>query len=189
MLVFWSKHSSDSPFVKMEVEKGLNRHIQGLTIIPVWLDETPLSVELADYNAIFMKNCSWPEVNKLLDDLKKRPNLTRRASLPFQPNRALKDHSDARAISGLPLFSVPFMTSGHCDAFIVGEEDLSLNHIKAQAEPTMQLLLHFLGGADDTFIQQVYTTFAAMREKDETVSPFFCALHSCKTACREALSR
>lgn len=176
-LLLWSQPASESDYVKKEYELALAQEIPtGMKIIQLMLDDTELSADLRQYQALTLKHCSNPEINDLLKELQQHQSLTRRQSEDIQPNRALQDYENARHISGAPLAIVPFMRSAHSEAFIVGEQSLSLADIRQQPAPVIQLILQFLGNQDDKMITQVYHTVQTWQEIDNPQlppTPFF----------------
>jgi len=159
MVLFWSADSAASTYVGEEIQLALNKQIGGdLTLITLWLDDTRLSDDIRDYNALPFADCeATGPFNNLLKQL---PASVRRQTQPFVRDLPLKEQSQAQALTTTDLIRVPLMRSAYGTAYVLGEPDSTLKATMSAPLPHAALFIEALGRVDDEqFVRGVYADF------------------------------
>lgn len=174
VLVVWSKNASASQFVNKEIEEALNHKMtRSLTVIPIWIDGTPLHPQLTNLNAALVSGCTDQEIDELIEKI---PQEIRRAlgrqTLDFDRNLPINQQSNRAAVPGTGLISVPFLQSWYCTASVVGlGETVVGNHLAGrEAKPYLCVVPQFLGDTTDSTIEQVYSSIQGQLDGQDFVA-------------------
>ncbi len=156
-LVFWSATAATSDYVGKEVELSLGRQFSDkIPVIPVRLDDTPLSDALKNHQSPTLTDCeSYAAFQKLLPSL---PDSVRRATAPLDKHIPIAEQPNATPRAGL--VTLPYLTSVHATATVVAESSVTVRDALNRESPTVALLVECLGGVDDDqFLRRAYAHF------------------------------
>lgn len=162
VVVLWSEASAQSDWVKREIQLA---RVKGKPIIPLRLDDTPLTDDVALSQAIPL-HINWKQgLDRLIREL---PQDIRRRALDFKLDQPLGTQAGARQVAAGPLVSIPLMTSSYCQAHVVG-----LPATIVGSPNYVQLCLQFRRKGD-AFISEIHKYVESLPEEGR---PPFIALH------------
>ena len=156
-LVFWSATAATSDYVDKEVELSLARRLSDdIPVIPVRLDDTPLSDALKNYQSPALSECEdYAAFQKLLAPL---PDSARRVTTPLDKQIPIAEQPNATPQAGL--VTLPYVTSAHATAAVVAESSVTVREALNHDESTVALLVECLGPVDDDqFLRRTYAHF------------------------------
>lgn len=156
-LLFWSADAAGSQYVGEEVQLALRKVMNDeMTLITVRLDDTPLTDDIRDYNALKLANCeATTGFAALLPHL---PDDVRRTLAPPERSVPLGEQDDATELETVELVRVPLATSAYASAVMVGPAEVRVKDIFGMDAPRIGLAIECLGGVnDEQFIRKAVT--------------------------------
>jgi len=168
VLILWSKQSAGSHFVSKEIEEALSQKMtRNLSVIPVWLDDTPLPSSLTNLNAHKVVDCAIGDIQRLATKLSAHRY---RKSLPFDSNLPLSAQGATQLLQIPSLVALPIVESVYCKGRVIAPPNMSLNAAKTHKSKTIQVYLDFLGTAgDETALDKIYQHLLST----QPTTPFF----------------
>lgn len=154
VVVFWSQSASLSEWVGKEIAHAIK---QNKPIIPIWLERaTPLSAELAKYNAIPSRTFT-PKLTDAL--LAIAPRIQRRvaefdASIPMSKQK----HIGREAIGKTEYVTLTLVESAYCKAVLIAEASTIIGQVSR-----VQLIIQ---NTRDVGYASVKDTFATILAED-----------------------
>lgn len=174
VLILWSQNSAGSHFVGKEIEEALTQKMmRSIPVIPVWLDNHPLHLQLESLNAIPLTDCSDDLIDILINKLPEPVKQTLgRQYHTIDPDKTLNDQPHTSLPNGL--VNIPYVTSWFCSAALIGIPGTTLrDHLNNKNQkPVICVVPQFLGDTTDTTVEQVYTSV-----RDHLNSQDFLCLH------------